>query len=102
MRPSIFRRATTEVMRIAAQVPMVPLQRRMSLAALAAARARAPQPPRWSAIFTKAYAMVAAEIPVLRSLLGGRRPLAGTPRLDTERALFIPTDAGLGVAGLPQ
>jgi hypothetical protein len=66
MRPSIFRRATTEVMRIAAQVPMVPLQRRMSLTALAAARARTAQPPRWSAIFTKAYALVAAEMPVLR------------------------------------
>jgi len=46
--------------------------------------------------------LAAAEIPVLRSLLGGRRPLAGTPRLETNRALFIPTDAVLGVAGLPQ
>lgn len=44
----------------------------------------------------------AAEIPVLTGLLGGRRPLAGTPRLETGRALFIPTDAGLGVEGLPQ
>ena len=43
-----------------------------------------------------------AVIPTLTGLLGGRRPLAGTPRLETERALFIPTDAGLGVAGLPQ
>ncbi len=46
--------------------------------------------------------MATAEIPVLTGLLGGRRLLAGTPRLETERALFIPTDAGLGVAGLPQ
>ena len=46
--------------------------------------------------------LAAAEIPVLTGLLGGRRPLAGTPRLETGRALFIPTDAGLGVAGLPQ
>jgi hypothetical protein len=45
---------------------------------------------------------VTAEIPTLMSLLGGRRPLAGLPRLETERALFVPTDAGLGVAGLPQ
>jgi len=43
-----------------------------------------------------------AKIPVLMALLGGRRPLAGVPRLESERALFIPTDAGLGVAGLPQ
>ena len=43
-----------------------------------------------------------AEIPVLTALLGGHRPLVGVPRLESERALFIPTDAGLGVAGLPQ
>jgi hypothetical protein len=46
--------------------------------------------------------LATAEIPVLTALLGGRRPLAGVPRLESERALFIPTDAGLGVAGLPQ
>ncbi len=46
--------------------------------------------------------LAAAELPTLTGLLGGRRPLAGTPRLATERALFIPTDAGMGVAGLPQ
>jgi hypothetical protein len=66
MRPSIYRRATIEVMRIARQVPMVPLQRRMALGTLAAARSRAPQPALWSAIFTKAYALVAQEMPVLR------------------------------------
>ena len=46
--------------------------------------------------------LAAAEIPVLTGLLDGHRPVAGTPRLDTGRAVFIPTDAGLGVAGLPQ
>jgi 2,3-bisphosphoglycerate-independent phosphoglycerate mutase len=46
--------------------------------------------------------LAAAEIPVLTGLLGGRRPLAGTPRLESGRALFIPTDARLGVEGLPQ
>ena len=45
---------------------------------------------------------VTAEIPTLMRLLGGRRPLAGLPRLEGERAIFIPTDAGLGVDGLPQ
>ena len=45
---------------------------------------------------------VTAEIPALMKLLGGQRPLAGLPRLETERALFVPTDAELGVAGLPQ
>ncbi len=46
--------------------------------------------------------LATAELPTLTGLLGGHRPLAGTPRLETERALFIPTDAELGVAGLPQ
>lgn len=46
--------------------------------------------------------LAAAELPTWAQLLGGRRPLAGTPRLETARALFIPTDAGLGVAGPPQ
>ena len=45
---------------------------------------------------------VTAEIPHLMALLGGRRPLAGTPRIESERAVFIPTDACLGVEGLPQ
>jgi hypothetical protein len=45
---------------------------------------------------------VTAEIPSLRGLLNGRRPLAGTPRTETARAVFVPTDAGLGVPGPPQ
>jgi hypothetical protein len=43
-----------------------------------------------------------AEIPALMGLLGGRRPLAGLERTETARAIFVPTDAGLGVPGLPQ
>ncbi len=45
---------------------------------------------------------VTAELPTLRGLLGGQALLAGTPATETERALFIPTDANLGVAGPPQ
>jgi hypothetical protein len=45
---------------------------------------------------------VTAEIPNLIALLGGRRPLADAPRTETARALFIPTDAALGVPGPPQ
>src|SRR3989337_1166510 len=43
---------------------------------------------------------VAARTPTLRSLLG--RPLAGAERVDLNGTLLIPTDATLGVAGLPQ
>jgi 2,3-bisphosphoglycerate-independent phosphoglycerate mutase len=46
--------------------------------------------------------LAAAEMPNLLGLLGGQRPLAGLPRLETERAIFIPTDACLGVAAAPQ
>ena len=43
-----------------------------------------------------------AAIPNLIQLLGGQRPLASTPGGDYGRARFIPTDAGLGLAGPPQ
>ncbi len=45
---------------------------------------------------------VTAEIPTLMQLLDGRRPLEDTPRTETARALFIPTDASLGMPGPPQ
>jgi hypothetical protein len=41
-------------------------------------------------------------MPTLHRLLGGQRMLADTPAGDYGRALFIPTDARLGVAGPPQ
>ncbi len=43
-----------------------------------------------------------ADIPNLINLLGGQRPLAGTPGGDYGRARFIPTDAEMGLAGPPQ
>ena len=43
-----------------------------------------------------------AHIPNLVGLLGGARPLAGLERAETQRAIFIPTDASLGVPGPPQ
>jgi hypothetical protein len=43
-----------------------------------------------------------AAIPNFMSLLGGQRPLAGLGRTESDRAVFIPTDAGLGVPGPPQ
>jgi len=44
----------------------------------------------------------AAQTPTLDALAGGRRWLRDVPRHDNGRALFIPTDAGLGVPGRPQ
>lgn len=46
--------------------------------------------------------LAAADLPALTGLLGGRRLLADTPRLETDRVLFIPADANLGVDGPPQ
>ena len=44
----------------------------------------------------------AADMPTILELTGGRRWLAKTDRQHTTRAVFIPTDARLGVPGLPQ
>ena len=55
-----------DLLHFARAIPTVPVQRRMQLAPLIAARAASADKPRWTAIFAKAYALVAAENPVLR------------------------------------
>jgi 2,3-bisphosphoglycerate-independent phosphoglycerate mutase len=45
---------------------------------------------------------VTADIPNLRRLLNGQRPVVGLGPTESDRAVFIPTDACLGVPGLPQ
>jgi hypothetical protein len=66
IRLSPMRRFIGDLLRASTAVPTVPVQRRMSLARLIAARAALPIRPSWTAIFTKAYALVAAEMPELR------------------------------------
>lgn len=63
-RLSKYRRATIEVLRLGTTIPLVTAQRRMSLKRLAAAREANAAP--WPAIFVKAYAVLAKEMPVLR------------------------------------
>lgn len=46
--------------------------------------------------------MFRARLPHLRSLLGGKLPHLGLRRISSERAVAIPLNATLGVAGLPQ
>lgn len=46
--------------------------------------------------------LVAARLPVLTSVLGGRRLVAGSGRIDAIGATMVPTDAGLGMPGRPQ
>ncbi len=47
-------------------VPSVPVQRMMNIAPLVEARAATNSRPAWPAIFAKAYALVAEEMPILR------------------------------------
>lgn len=60
------RRLVCDLLHFAAGVPTVPVQRRMNLAPVLVARRAAADRPAWSAIFTKAFALVAAEVPALR------------------------------------
>lgn len=60
------RRFLVDLLRLAARVPTVPVQRRMMLAEVVAARNAAADRPGWPAVFLKAYALVAREVPALR------------------------------------
>jgi len=60
------RRFICDLLHFAQKVPSVPVQRRMNLAPLVEVRAAASPRPSWCAIFTKAYAAVAAARPELR------------------------------------
>lgn len=66
IRLSVQRRMVIDLLYFARGIPTVPVQKRMSLAPLVAARAACSERPRWTAIFTKAYALVAQEVPQLR------------------------------------
>jgi hypothetical protein len=63
---SVPRRFVIDLLYFARGLPTVPVQKRMSLGALVAARAACQERPRWTAIFTKAYAFMAREFPEFR------------------------------------
>jgi hypothetical protein len=63
---SVPRRLVCDLMHFAAGVPSIPVQRRMALAPVVAARTAAAGRPPWPAIFAKAFARVAAGAPELR------------------------------------
>jgi hypothetical protein len=54
------------MLHFARQVPSVPVQRRMNLIRVAAARAQSEHRPSWCSVFTKAFALVAHDRPELR------------------------------------
>ena len=66
IRLSVPRRMVIDLLHFATVVPTVPVQRRMSIGPVAAARAACQDRPRWTAIFAKGYALVAREFPDLR------------------------------------
>jgi hypothetical protein len=63
---SLPRRWIGDFLHFAQKVPTVPVQRRMNIAPLVYARQEASPRPSWCALFTKAYALVAAGRPPLR------------------------------------
>ena len=60
------RRLVGDLMRFSIAVPRVTVQRRMSLGPLVEARAMLNSRPSWTAIFVKAYALLADEVPEFR------------------------------------
>src|SRR6185295_2222707 len=64
---SYFRRLVSDLMQFAATVPSVTIERRMDLSRLVAARKACTPSPTWSAIFIKAYSIVATSRRDLRT-----------------------------------
>jgi hypothetical protein len=63
---SLPRKLVCDLIHFAQKVPTVPVQRVFNVSAVEAARNRLQPRPSWCVLFTKAYAQVAAEQPVLR------------------------------------
>jgi hypothetical protein len=63
---SLPRRFVCDLLHFAKKIPSIPMQKRMRLAELVAARKAWPQRVSWCVIFLKAYATVAASRPELR------------------------------------
>ena len=63
---SLPRRWICDLLHFARQVPTVPVERRIDVRAVFDARARLQKRPSWAAIFTRAYGLVAREVPELR------------------------------------
>jgi hypothetical protein len=65
---TIPRRLVADLMHASIRVPFVSLARPLNIRSLIEARAQTARPPGWAAIFVKAFALVAKEQPVLRTL----------------------------------
>ena len=69
LRPS--RRVRNDGLYFASKAPILPVQRRMALGSLVAARKACRHRPPWTALFLRAYAILAQEIPQLRRVYLG-------------------------------
>jgi len=99
---SIPRRLVADLMRASVGVPFVSLTRSVNLRPLLEARAQAANPPGWAAIFVKAFALVARERPILRTLYV-KWPLPGFYELPRSVAMVaIARTAGGEECVLPQ
>ena len=67
-RISLPRRVIVDLMHASVRVPFVSLTRTINVRPLLEARTQAASPPGWAAIFVKAFAQVAREQPILRTL----------------------------------
>jgi hypothetical protein len=65
---SMPRRLVADLMHASIGVPFVSLTRALDIRQLLEARALATEPPGWAAIFVKAFALIAKDEPVLRTL----------------------------------
>jgi hypothetical protein len=65
---SLPRRLIIDLMHASRGVPFVSLSRSLNIRPLADARALVARPPGWAAIFVKAFALVARDEPILRTL----------------------------------
>jgi hypothetical protein len=63
---SLPRRMVIDLLYFARGIPTVPVQKRMALGPLKAARAACRERPRWTTLFAKAYALMAREFPEFR------------------------------------
>jgi hypothetical protein len=66
---SLARRIVCDLLHFGQKIPTVPVQRRMRLASLREARAGATHRISWPILFTKAYALLARDLPILRQSL---------------------------------
>jgi hypothetical protein len=65
---SLPRRFIIDLMHASMRVPVISFSRSLDIGPFLAARAKAKSPPGWAAVFVKAFAIVAKEEPVLRTL----------------------------------